>query len=559
MNKESSIQTSILLTVTASLALLAVVLISIQSRHEYYRMIETTNELVKEQISLTVNQLDTYRVLDQVPFIAKTVYQLERVKGLNIFDENCSLLSKRPMNFKPRWDCNEENIPSGLMLYKSENSVSMSGGAPRYILVKVKYNDKAFLSWNNLWTALIIVLLVLATISALVFLMRKKILRPIGMLNEIIGRSGSLKRDSDDFESLPKELKPIYEKVLLRDDVIQQSRESLLQRKEDEVTAKVSRQVAHDIRFPIMVLRDKLLHSKDSSEDIYRSSLNDLEQLTGQILENTSDYVKEIDLVGAMSDVVNKKQVEYRNFAKNVNLELLPFAEAIKVSLNPTRFKFIISNLINNAKESVPMGKPCHIRVSVDVDNKKTIVKIRDNGIGIKEKDIEKIFDRGVSLNKPGGNGLGLSDAKEFIENAKGSIEIKSNHKKGTEVTIMLPTVSAGFQSVGTEPFDNVLIEDYKLSQLLWLDEAKEKDLNLVVFSSPQEFLRNKSVVKESANIYLDSHFPDFAQKGEDWAKDLYATGYQNIWMCSTIDVETKEMDWIQGKVSKNRPFEKSI
>ena len=80
-----------------------------------------------------------------------------------------------------------------------------------------------------------------------------------------------------------------------------------------------------------------------------------------------------------------------------------------------------------------------------------------------------------------------------------------------------------------------------------------------MVFSSPQEFLRNKDVVKESANIYLDSHFPDFAQKGEEWAKDLHGTGYENIWMCSTIDIDTRGMDWIRGKVPKNKPFDNII
>ena len=183
-------------------------------------------------------------------------------------------------------------------------------------------------------------------------------------------------------------------------------------------------------------------------------------------------------------------------------------------------------------------------------------MKIKDQGIGISENHIEQVFKRGVSLNKPGGNGLGLSDAKQFVEKIDGGIEIKSSVGQGTEVVIELPAMSAGFQSVGAAPYDHVLIEDYKLSQLLWIDEAKERGICLVVFSSPQEFIRHQSVVKKTASIYLDSHFPDFSMKGEEWAKGLYEQGFDNIWMCSTLDVETEKMSWLKGRVSKNQPFQ---
>lgn len=555
MKNDRSIRNSILLTVTLSLTLLAATLVFVESRINYERMIENTNSLIREQISLTVNQLDTYRTIDQVPFIATTVYQLERVKGLNIYDGDCSLLAKRPMNFKSDWDCDENNIPSGLLLYKAENSVSMSGGAPRYVLVRVNHNKSSLMSWSNLSLIGITLILVFITILSLNYLMRGNILAPIETLNKIIGRSGSLKRSSSDFDSLPVELKPIYEEILERDEIIQQSKTSLLQRKEDEVTAKVSQQVAHDIRFPIMVLRDKLLQNKNASDSIYKDALKDLEELTGQLLENTSDFTKEIDVNGFIQDVVEKKKIEYRTRKKEVDIKISSFVDAAKVSLNPTRFNFILSNLINNSVEAGPVGKNCKVDVIVDSKEKDIQIKIKDNGKGIKTNDLDRIFDRGISINKPGGNGLGLSDAKDFVEKANGSVSIKSTFKKGTEVILSFPAISSGYQFTGKAPFDHVLVEDYKLSQLLWLDDAREKDLNFVVFSSPQEFLRNQNVVKKSSDIYLDSHFPDFSEKGEEWAKDLYASGYKNLWMCSTNDIATGDMNWLKGKVPKNNPF----
>lgn len=559
MKKENSIRASILLTVTLGLTLLAILLVFVQSRNNYSGMIENTNALVKEQISLTVNQLDTYRVIDQVPFIATTVYQLERVRGLNIFDGNCTLLAKRPMNFKPKWNCDEKNLPDGLLLFRAENSVSMSGGAPRFILVNVRHNENALLSWNNLSTGGITIFLVLLTIITLNIVMRSKILNPIEKLNKIIGSSGSLKRNSEDLVSLPEELKPIYEEVFERDEIIQQSKNNLLQRKEDEVIANISEQVAHDIRFPIMVLRDKLLQDAGGANDIYESAFNDLEQLTGQLLENTTDYKKEIDVNGVVQEVIEKKRIEYKGYKKEVKMELVSFVEAAKLNLNPIRFKFTLSNLINNAIESVPAKRSAKIDIIIDSKDSNIQITVKDNGKGINSINLERVFERGVSIGKPGGNGLGLSDAKKFVENSEGSIDIKSVLTQGTEIILNFPAISSGYQSTGKAPYDHVLVEDYKLSQLLWLDQAREKGLSLAVFSSPQEFLRNQNIIGKEVQIYLDSHFPDFSQKGEEWAKDLYDSGYENLWMCSTNSIDTENMSWLRGSISKNRPFSQMV
>ena len=103
----------------------------------------------------------------------------------------------------------------------------------------------------------------------------------------------------------------------------------------------------------------------------------------------------------------------------------------------------VVLNILSNAIKYTPEHGT--IKVYVGFVYNDAYIKIIDNGIGIPEEDLDRIFERFYRVDKArsrelGGTGLGLSIAKEILDQNKGSIDIKSKVGKGTEVVIRIPT-----------------------------------------------------------------------------------------------------------------------
>jgi signal transduction histidine kinase len=109
------------------------------------------------------------------------------------------------------------------------------------------------------------------------------------------------------------------------------------------------------------------------------------------------------------------------------------------VHMDSGRLRQVMLNLLMNAKDVVP-GKG-NIFVKVAGTNAKARITVTDNGPGIKQKNITRVFDPFFSTKK-NGSGLGLAIVKRFVEEVNGTITVASNGQGGASFCVELPEAS---------------------------------------------------------------------------------------------------------------------
>ena len=150
------------------------------------------------------------------------------------------------------------------------------------------------------------------------------------------------------------------------------------------------------------------------------------------------------DVISLIAEVLAQVELECRS--KGIDLhDYLP-RRKVMVLLNKDKIRQVLLNLIDNAIKYTPEGG--EIKVSILTKYNFVWVTVKDTGIGIPGKEVDRVFERFFRVDKTrsrdsGGTGLGLPIAKQIVEAHGGSIYLKSELEKGTEVTFSLPLLEA--------------------------------------------------------------------------------------------------------------------
>jgi signal transduction histidine kinase len=145
-------------------------------------------------------------------------------------------------------------------------------------------------------------------------------------------------------------------------------------------------------------------------------------------------------------DLTPKKKVNDDNTNQSVKFIFQPTKEPIRIFADKERIYQIISNLIKNALKFIP-STDSKIEITLEKvkeknDNKKEFVsvKIKDNGKGIDEEVLPRLFEKFASKTELGGTGLGLYLSKNIVEAHGGKIWGKNNNNgSGAEFGFTIP------------------------------------------------------------------------------------------------------------------------
>ena len=230
----------------------------------------------------------------------------------------------------------------------------------------------------------------------------------------------------------------------------------------DKISFYISQQkhfvedVSHELRTPVAIVEGhlKLLNrwgknDPEVLEESLRASLSEIQRMKTLVQEmldlSRAPQVKEqykdakTEVVSTLEQIVTNFKLLYPDFTFISDIDT---HEEILSPIYRNHFEQIIIILLDNAVKYSTNRK--EIIVSLSTTTGHVEIGIQDFGMGLSEEDKKKVFSRFYRVDKArsrerGGNGLGLSIAKELIEGYKGRISLTSHLNQGSVFKVKLP------------------------------------------------------------------------------------------------------------------------
>jgi PAS domain S-box-containing protein len=243
-------------------------------------------------------------------------------------------------------------------------------------------------------------------------------------------------------------------------DITDRKRAEELQRKLilQEELYNIARQVAHDIFSPISSLKmiqfmsaDKL---SEKEKNILDLSIKSIETMSKSLLDKYA-YIKSqkdgksqnkeeyIPLGLSLDSIVEVKKYEYKTSTVEINYYPDKKDDFLCVKGNSSSFSRMMSNIINNAVESLENKDKGIVDIGYILKENKLEVYVKDNGQGMPKKILEKIkTEQAVATTKANGHGLGFEQIMQTVKDMNGQIIINSQENVGTEIKLVFNIVN---------------------------------------------------------------------------------------------------------------------
>ena len=213
---------------------------------------------------------------------------------------------------------------------------------------------------------------------------------------------------------------------------------------------------SHELRTPTAIILaecDRAKRKAETPED-YRESIDNISE-QGRRMSALIDELLGITRLQQGTERYPLSKGDLSEFVTLSSEEFVPADDrgirmeteiepGIECSFNASLMSRVIYNLLQNAyKYGRDNG---YVRLSLVKENNDAVIRVKDNGIGIKKEDLDKIWQRfwqaDSSRGSEGGNGLGLAMVKEIAELHGGSVTAESTEGRGSEFIFRIPAVS---------------------------------------------------------------------------------------------------------------------
>jgi signal transduction histidine kinase len=217
-----------------------------------------------------------------------------------------------------------------------------------------------------------------------------------------------------------------------------------------QARAQFLSRVSHELRTPLTIIKgfcvtllrespapdqQRSLQVIDKQTDYLTRLVTDLLELSRSQAGSLQLQVQSVDLVDLAQEVVGS--LRPRASEKNINLFMGKGTERAVAEIDLERIRQVMYNLLDNAlKHTDPGGK---VKLSIEADDAKVSIQVRDNGRGIPSDKLSYVFDSFFQVEPQApGAGLGLTVVKELVEAHGGTVLVESEVGKGATFTVSL-------------------------------------------------------------------------------------------------------------------------
>ncbi len=227
-------------------------------------------------------------------------------------------------------------------------------------------------------------------------------------------------------------------------------------KKLEKVRTEFVANVSHELKTPLTAILGYVETLKDGAVEDKQNCMKFLSTIEDQA-QSLSGLVEDLLLLSSVESEKNQLRfqavdleailarvlsyLDRKILEKKINIEKEIAPRPFLLRADPALFERVISNLLDNAVKYSSNGGKVLVR-AFEKDGS-AVIEVVDEGIGISEADIPRIFERFYRVDKSrsresGGAGLGLSITKHIIESHGGKIEVESAPQKGSKFKVSL-------------------------------------------------------------------------------------------------------------------------